>query len=244
MQHIERDWNGMPTFIESTIENGCVFENTLLSGFGTLIIDEEFINEMGLIANEVGSNKNLISLLTTIYNKISDYYNSSELNEKTRKEIYASNEGTVYDEDGMEIGTKISSLKGKNISECSEKSLAAYIILEKIFSSGGMKRKPVLVLSNMKTESTNIEPHAFVMLNNEQDSKMGHILFDVENLTLIEDKNGKQNTVVGLYLLTNEEYDNFANGLDCTPISLYETIGDYYEVGDKRTYGNIKPIVK
>ena len=107
-----------------------------------------------------------------------------------------------------------------------------------------MKRKPVLVLSNMKTESSNFEPHAFVMLNNEQDSKLGHILFDVENLTLIEDKNGKQNTMVGLYLLTNEEYDNFINGLDCTPTSLYETIGDYHEVSDKRTYGNIEPIVK
>ena len=110
MQHIERNWNGIPTIFESAIEKDCIFENTLV-GFGSLIIDDDFINEMNLIANELSTDRNLISLLTKIYNKVCDYFNSNEFNEKSRFETYDSN--VITDEDGMIIGTKISSLKDR-----------------------------------------------------------------------------------------------------------------------------------
>lgn len=240
MQSIGRSLDGMPTIFETKIEDGCMFENTA-GGIGTLIIDRDFINEMKIIANEVKDDKSLISLFTNIYNKIINYFSSSIVNNKSREQTYENNE--VIDDEGMIIGTKISSLKGKNISKCSEKSLAAYIILEELYSMGIITRKPVLTLSQLSTDSTEAEPHAFVMLNSDKlDNSNKHLLFDVENLTLVENKSGNQEYYVGLYYLNDEQYNNFFNGLQCSPTSLYEILGNYREVGSKRTYGNVKPV--
>ena len=238
MQIIERFWNGMPTIVENKIEEGCLFENTLISGFATIIIDEDFINEMYNISDDIKDDNNLLSILTKVYNKISEYFSSTKLNDNSRSETYANN--FVVDENGMIIGTKISSLKGKNISQCSEKSLAAYVILEKFFSMKNIGVKPKLFLSYLATESSKPEPHAFVMLDIEKnnDSKT-HMLFDVENLTLIENKFGEQQYCVGLYLLSEEQYNNLLNGFDCTPISVFENIG-HHVISEKRIYGNIK----
>ena len=82
--------------------------------------------------------------------------------------------------------------------------------------------------------------HAFVMLNKEicSDSTK-HLIFDVENPSLIE-YDGKQEIAVGLYSLTDLEYDNLVNGYECCPKSLYEFISpSYHEVSDKRIYGNV-----
>lgn len=238
MQSIERFWNGMPTIVNNKIEDGCIFKNTLV-GIGTIIIDVDFINEMKLIADEVKDDKSLVSLLTKIYSKVNGYFSSSYVNEKSREQTYSNN--VVIDEEGMIIGTKMSSLKGKNISQCSEKSIAAYIILEKLYSMDIMSRKPALTLSQLSIESTKAEPHAFIMLNNDQsDSSTKHLLFDIENPTLVENKSGQQQYFVGLYSLTDEQYEKFLNGSECTPTSLYEIISEYHEVGSKRTYGNIK----
>ena len=146
----------------------------------------------------------------------------------------------VVDEDGMIIGTKLSSLKGKNISRCSEKSIAAYTILERLFSMGYITREPVLTLSYLTTNSTEPEPHAFIMLNKEScDYPTKHILFDIENPTLVESDNIEQ-SFVGLYTLTDEQYSDFLNGLECVPNSIYELGGSYTEIGEKRTYGNLQ----
>lgn len=239
MQNIERNWNGMPTIVEDKIEDGCTVENALIAGWSTIIIDSDFINEMNLIANELKDEKNLISLLFKIQTKINDYFSSTEQNDKSREETYFSD--YVVDENMMVIGTNLSSLKGKNIAKCSEKSIAAYLILEKIYSMGKTSRKPELTLSHLKTASTNPEPHAFIMLNKENCNDVTkHLIFDVENPTLFEDSNGKQLYLIGLYSLNDEQYDNLVNGLVCSPTSLYEILSDYHEIGDKRTYGNIK----
>ena len=79
------------------------------------------------------------------------------------------------------------------------------------------------------------------MLNKENCSySTKHIIFDIENLTLIEDSNGKQQYSTGLYSLIDKQYNDFINGLECKPTSLYELLGDYHEGGEKRTYGNVK----
>ena len=239
MQSIEPNWNGMPTIVEDKIESGCNFENTLTAGWATIIIDSDFINEMNLIADELKDDENLALLLFKIYNKISSYFSSTENNDKSREETYASN--YVTDEDGLILGTKISSLKGKNISKCSEKSIAAYIILEKLYSMGTLSRKPALTLSHLKTETTNSGPHVFIMLNKENCKDLTkHLIFDVENPSLLEDSTGKQQYLIGLYSLTDKQYNDLVNGLSCSPTSLYEILNDYHEIGDKRTYGNIK----
>jgi len=237
MRTIERLWNGFPRIVEDKIEAGCMIENTLAC-IGTIIVDEEFINEMYLIADEVKDDKSLVSLMSKIYNKIVDYFSSSIKNDKSRQQTYINN--VVVDEDGLILGTKLSSLKGKNISQCSEKSIAAYIILEKLYSMGNITRKPSFVLSNMKTELSNPGPHAFVMLNKECDNPTKHLLFDVENPTILEDTNKEKHCFVGLYSLTDEQNDNFINGQECSPISLYEYMDDYKEISEKRVYGNIK----
>lgn len=136
--------------VGDAIKEGCLLENTL-SGLGTIIIDKDFLNEMDIITNELKDEKDLIGLLTKIYNKVIEYFSSNELNEKSREQTYVSNE--VVDEDGMIIGTKISSLKGKDISRYSEKSIAAYIILEKLHSKGFISRQPLLTLSQLFVES-------------------------------------------------------------------------------------------
>ena len=237
MQTIGRNWNGMPTIVNNKLENGVLFENTL-AGFGTIILDKDFIDEMILIANDVQKSDSFMSMLFSIHNKVNDYFRSDNINNQSREQTYANNE--VIDEDGMIIGTKISSLKGKNIAKCSEKSIATYIILEKLYEIGRITRKPSLVLSQLTTEQSKNEPHAFVMLNKESNDPTKHLIFDVENPTLVEDNLGKEQFFAGIYSLTDDEYNNLLNGYSCTPTSLYEIVGDYKEIGEKRTYGNIE----
>ena len=218
MQNIERNWNGAPKIIDNKIESGTMVENTLV-GFGTIIIDNDFINEMILIANDVKNDKNLLSLITKINNKIIDYFYSSEANEYSRSETYINNRVI---EDGLIIGTKLSSLKGKNIALCSEKTIAAYIILEYLFSQGNITRKPLFILSNLASPNTKPGPHAFIILNKEKcNDPTKHLIFDPENPALIKNKNGVNQNYAGLYSLTDEEYDNLINNMSCTPKSLY-----------------------
>lgn len=233
MQTIERQFD-MPTFFEDSIESGCFFENTL-SGIGELIIDEDFITEMKTIADTLTDDKNLISVATKIYNQVYDYYYSAESNKSNRAQTYEDN--LVIGEDGMILGTKISSLKGKNVALCSEKSLAAYTILSTLNGGGFMKRKPELVLTNLSAGDSKSEPHAFVILNSSTDERLPHILFDIENPSQIEDPDGKTFSSPGLYVLSNDEYATLKSGLKCSPISLFEVAGNYHETGDKRLYG-------
>lgn len=71
------------------------------------------------LVDELEREKDLLKILTSIHNKIRYYFNSPLENKKSRKQTYSDN--TVVDETGQIIGTKISALKGKNISQCSEK---------------------------------------------------------------------------------------------------------------------------
>ncbi len=234
---IEKSLNNIPTIVNQTIGENCIFENTIV-GFGTIIIDKEFINDMNMFSEKLKDNKNLISLITMIYNDVYNYFYSKNENNKSREETYFSN--YVTDEEGMIIGTKLSSLKGKNIAKCSEKSIAAYIILKKMYEMNYITRKPSLVLSYLTSEDFQNESHAFVMLNKEMcNDPTKHLIFDIENPSLIE-CDGKKEIAVGLYSLTDDEYNNLINGHECSPKSLYEFISSsYHEVSDKRTYGNV-----
>lgn len=234
---IEKSWNNIPTIINQTIGENCLFENTIV-GFGTIIIDKEFINDMNMFSEKLKDNKNLLSLITMIYNEVNNYFYTKNENNITREDAYLSN--YVTDEEGMIIGTKLSSLKGKNVAKCSEKSLAAYMILRKMYEMNYITRKPSLVLSYFSTDEFKNGSHAFVMLNKEMcNDYTKHLLFDVENPSLIE-HDGKQEIAVGLYSLTDDDYNNLINGYDCTPKSLYEFISsNYQDVSGLRTYGNV-----
>lgn len=141
-------------------------------------------------------------------NKVNDYFYSPNINNKPRMEIY--DKFAVVDAEGMIVGTKLSSLKGKNIALCSEKSITIYIILENLYRRNIISRKPTMVLSTLRTENTPNEPHAFVLID------------------------------LGLYTLSPEQYDNIINGFECTPISLFEVMRqDLHDIGDKRIYGSI-----
>ena len=144
---IERKITGEPTIVKGTIKENCVFENTIMGGYGTLIIDQEFIDDMASIAQSLTFSNSFIDLFSQVCNKVSDYYTSNQKNELQREETYSQN--VVVNEDGMIIGTKISSLKGKNISKCSEKTIAAYIIFKYLFDNNKITRLPSLVLSKL-----------------------------------------------------------------------------------------------
>ena len=237
MKTIERFMDGIPTIVSDKLEEGQLVENTVV-GFGTIIIDKDFLDAMNVIVNEVNGDKKLISLITNINNKINHYFYYEEANSKSRHETYMDN--VVVDEEGMIIGTKLSALKGKNVALCSEKSLAAYVILEKLYSMGSITRKPTFVLSQLTTNDSNEGPHAFIMLNKDVNDPTRNLLFDPENPTSVEDSDKKIEKLAGLYSLTDEEYNNLINGSSCTPKSLYEFFGGYHEVSEKRTYGRLE----
>ena len=46
--HIERSWDGSPTFFNSKLNDGDMFHNTNI-GFGDIIIDKDFIDEVSYI---------------------------------------------------------------------------------------------------------------------------------------------------------------------------------------------------
>lgn len=175
--HITRNIDGSPTIIEGSIEEGCLFENSIMQGYGTIIIDKEFIDELLTTINENELPTKFIGLLTYINNKVIDYFYASNMSNISRKEAYV--DSHVIDDDGMIIGTKLSSLKGRNVALCSEKSIAAFIILDNLYKKGKLTRKPSMVLSTLATEQTYDEPHAFILLDKEQDNyPTKHLLYD------------------------------------------------------------------
>ena len=240
---IIRNYDGSPLLVTDTIEENCEFENTMIEGFGTIIIDKDFLEDSSLSITDEEASKGLVYMLTTLRNKIVDYYCSDEENVDSRKQTYASN--YLVNEEGLILGTKLSSLKGKNISECSEKSIAAYVVLERLFKAGKITRKPTLILSSLSTESCESEPHAFLLIDKESDDyPTKHILFDPQNPTDIKDiSNDKESRFVGLYSLSDEEYESIVIGKKCTPKSLYEFMSpNYKEFGEKRFYGSKEQI--
>ena len=52
---IERSWDGSPTFFNSKLNDGDIFHNTNV-GFGDIVIDKDFIDEMESIANDIKDN--------------------------------------------------------------------------------------------------------------------------------------------------------------------------------------------
>ena len=46
VSEVKRSWSDKPTIVSEPINEGCRFENTLISGFWTIIIDNEAIEEI------------------------------------------------------------------------------------------------------------------------------------------------------------------------------------------------------
>lgn len=104
-----RHMDGSPTIIDGSIEDGCLFENSIMEGYGTIIIDKEFIEKLLASINENELPQKFIGLLTYINNKVNDYFYDSNNKDASRKDAYA--DSYVVDDEGMVIGTKLSSLK-------------------------------------------------------------------------------------------------------------------------------------
>ena len=235
MKNIERNWNDNPTIVDEDIELDCLLENDL-AGLGTLIIDKDFIDDMETIADNLSNTKDLLSLTAEINNEVRKYFHSF-IKKSEREEEYLKN--SVVDENGVIIGTKASSLRGKGVAKCTEKSIAAYIILRKLYRMGLISRKPSFTMTYLKTKNSQEEAHAFLLLDKENCHDVTkHVLFDLENPTLTLNTDGTKNYFAGLYSLTDWEYNDLINGLNCTPKSLYDYIGNYKAIDEKRTYGN------
>ena len=234
---IERHFDGTPTIIDGKVNEGCTFENTFIGGYGTIIVDDDFMKDISKIIDYKEINNNFINVLSDINNKVNNYFYSNDKNKNQREEEYSNS--YVLDDEGMILGTKLSSLKGKNVAKCSEKSLAAYIILEKLYNDGSLKRKPSLILSTLKTKATKEEPHAFLLIDKEDNEyPLKHMLYDIENPTELSDLRGKKLIVPGVYSLTDEEYSNIKKGISCTPKSLFENLdSEYRDISTKRIYG-------
>lgn len=227
-----------PTIVSGDIKENCLLENTMIGGYGTAIIDKDFIQDMTKIAEDIDtSDINFICVTEIIQNKIHEYFYSKNDNNLSREEIYE--EKAITDEEGMVVGTKISDLKGKNVALCSEKSTAAYIILKNLYDNNKIARKPELNLSYLREEfHDDTNPHAFVTLSKEESNYPAkYLLYDVENPSVVENDKKERLVLVGLYPLTDEEKEEIDKGYACTPTSLYEIMGNYKEIGAKRIYG-------
>lgn len=233
--HIERKPNMMPTIVDKTIKAGCLYDNTFGNDCGRIIIDNTFINDMLNLINKINVQNNFFNTLTLISNEINNYFYSSCNSNTVNDRIKEYSIDVVKDEDGMIIGRNLSSMKEKNIAMCSEKSIATYIILENLYKSKVISFKPLLVSSYLFNEA-----HAFILLDNfEKEYPTKHFLFDIENPIITKDKNNKQVILIGLYSLTDEQYDAFINGKSCTPLSFYEiSYPEMFCIDEKRIYGN------
>lgn len=232
---ITRHIDGSPTVIDGSIVEDCLFDNSILRGIDTIIIDKEFIEELLASINEDELPTNLIGLLTYINIKIVNYFYSSNMRNVSRRKVYA--DSCVKDDEDAIMGTKLSSLKGKNVAVCSEKSIAAFIILDNLYKKGKLSRKPLLIGSTLNDES-----HVFIIMDKEQDDyPTKHLLYDPENCTQVEDVNGNKNNFVGIYSLTDEQRNDIISGTECVPTSLFELLqSGWTDVGPKRIYGSVK----
>ena len=235
---IIRSFDETPTIINGIIAENCEFENTALAGWATVILDSEFLNCTDLVPSEEERKKGLLYFIAVLQNKIMDYFYSGEETMKTRQEVYGSE--YVKDEDGMIIGTKMSFLRGKNVAQCSEKSLAAYVVTEKLYREGKISRKPILVLSQLGSEKEKAGPHAFIVFDSQKDEfPTKHILYDPENPTRLKKGDGSKMCYAGLYALTDEEYDDILTGVKCSPKSLYGWAYEGIEMDEEpRIYGS------
>lgn len=229
----------IPTIISGIIQEDCIIKISMMGD--SMIIDKKFIDEIMLIIDNSEIPKDLMNLLGFVQNVINNYFYSSDGYDKSRAHFYSRNEFSEKDEEGAYIGTKISLTKGKNIAECSEKAVTAYIILNKLYREGKITRKPSLVLSSLSTEKLQSGPHAFIIIDGKGEYPTKHMLYDPENRTLIEDSNGKSYYSLGVYCLTDEQRENIVSGVECTPESIYSAINTPYHVlSDRLTYGSIK----
>lgn len=238
IDEINLNWDSKPSVVTDKIAENCIFENSK-SGQGTLIIDKSFMDSMTEISNKIDIEQSIVAILGQICLDVNDYYYAQNNDEaKSRQEVYSNS--FVTDVDGMIIGTKISSLKGKNIAKCSEKSIAAYIILKNLYENNILKYKPTMILSHLRTEDEDkSEPHAFLTLSKEDEKYPSkHILFDIQNPSKIKKNNEEEVYFPGMYAMTDEENNDINNGYECSPTSYYECFGKpYKEVGVKRIYG-------
>ena len=230
----------MPTVFDGNIENGCRFNISMMGD--TMIIDKKFIDEIISIVNNSEIPKDLMCLLNFIQNIINNYFYSDNGYDKSRSHFYSENKYAEIDKDGAIIGTKISATKGKNIALCSEKSITAYIILEKLYKEKKISRKPSLVLSTLSTEKTSPRAHAFIIFDSIHGAyPTKYMLFDPENQSLIEDNNGNIGYSIGLYCLTDEQRENIINGIKCCPESIYNAFNMPYRLlSEQLIYGSIE----
>lgn len=232
IDRICRNFDNTPTIINSEILENCIFSNSI-PGLHDAVIDKDFIEDMKSIADSYQISSDFIKVLTEVNNLVNGYFFSSNSDGVSRESAYQN--GVVHDEDGMAVGVNMSSLKGKNVAKCSEKSIATYFILSQLLK--GKRFKPSLVLSCLKSEG-NSGPHAFLLLDCVQNEyPLKHILFDVHNPTLIN-FDGRETVFAGIYALTDEDYDCVLNGFEFTPTSLYELCyPNCNEVNKNRIYG-------
>ena len=71
----------------------------MIGGYGTAIIDKDFIEDMNKIAESIDtSNSNLIAIITDLQNKIYEYFYSKDGSSLSREKIY--DEKAIVNEDG------------------------------------------------------------------------------------------------------------------------------------------------
>lgn len=238
---IEEDWFGRPVVIDKTLEEGCRVSNDMM-GTGVFIVDEDAIKELLSDFDEENINpSDPRVVLTSIQRKIQEYFYSDTPSNMTRQEVYCGREGRVCNEEGMTIGHKLSTFKGKNVAECSEKTVAAYMILETLYRKGAITTKPSILLTKLGTDEIESGKHACILLDEENEKyPQKHMLYDPENISAVVNDEGQEIFVIGLYALRDNEYNDLTKkGIKCAPKPIIELISPFKVKGGKLIYGSV-----
>lgn len=169
--------------------------------------------------------KSLFFILSEIYNITEEYLGG--------RVIPALRQGAYSRAKGHHL--TLSQIEGKKIGACTERSAIAHQLLVILEKAGVIHHESYFTNSRMTTDTSG--PHSFVILISKNDPSKKY-LYDIENPIEFIPKNEINSTLgVGLYHMTEEEYQDFVSGKSISPKSIFEGAG-MKVINEKRYFGN------
>ena len=195
--------------------------------FGTKVVFSADENGMAEILKEIQiseENRDLLNILTEIFNKINDYFGGKNTDDMKRI--------TEYMDSGFR--STLSQIKNKRLGQCAEKALVAHNVLKSIIHTGHIKSFDSRFISSKLNNS----PHAFIIMENISQKDGNSFIFDVENPASIICPDGRTISVIGLYPISKNQLNEFYEGKSIKLKCIYDGVSGYKEDGIDRYYGN------
>ena len=168
---------------------------------------------------------NLVVILSEIYNITNDYLGGRTIQKLRFNEYSKANNYHLT----------LSQIEDKKIGACTERTAIAHQLLVILKEAKIIDYESFFTNSRM-TQNTS-EPHSFIILVNKKFPSKKFI-YDIENpIEYKINNNTNYSFGVGLYHITEEEYQAFQSGKIILPKSIFEDAGMTIK-GEKIFYGN------